>query len=62
MDDGGHYNEKVNEYIEQAVNSLCVIGRPIVLKREQKVWVGIDLFAIAENYKINTKSTSFAIL
>ena len=53
--------EKVNECVEKALNSLSVIGRPIVLKHEQKVSVGIALLAIAEKYKTNMKLTSFAI-
>ena len=44
-------NEKVNECIEKALNSLSVIGRPIVLKHEQKISVqhlllGRDVMAI----------------
>ena len=55
-------NEKVNECIEKALNSLSVVGRPNVLKHEQKISVGIALLAIAEKYKTNMKLTFFAIL
>ena len=52
-------NKKVNECFEKALNSLSVIGRPIVLKHEQKVLAEVALLAIAEKYKTNMKSTFF---
>ena len=44
-------NEKVNECIEKALNSLSIIGRPMILKHEQKIslqhlLLGRDVMAI----------------